>query len=250
MKALYKTINVNEQNLDKKYTFLFNDAIGQTIERDGYWENHITEVLSKNLKEGENCLDLGANFGYHTITMAKLVCSQGKVFSFEPMRLFHQMLCANVCLNELTNVYTFQSAVGKDKGTSHIPEPDLVNTGVNHGANSLSHQGQIVNVMPIDLYEFPKIKFIKLDVQGCELDTLKGAEKILKRDQPLFVVEIENDYLYKFNTNSLDLLNFIKNELNYHVYQLVNNYPVDHLCVPKDYKIDLEYNSCTLKLLN
>lgn len=246
----YKTVDITEFNLNKKYLFLDNDAIGNDIIRDGYWEKHITEVLTGLLSAGDNCLDIGANFGYHTITMANIVSDTGKVFAFEPMRLFFQQINANACINNLFNVTTYNCAVGETTDVCYIPEPNLMDNLVNHGDTSISKTSKIhqteTNVIYIDLLKLPKIKFIKLDVQGCELQVLKGAKNTIKKDKPALIVEIEPWQLAKFEVTPKQLIDYIKDELMYDIYQMVTKHPYDYLCVPKNSKINLNFNSFNL----
>lgn len=249
MKKLYTNTTVQEFGIEKQYLFFINDAIGQTIHREGHWESHLTELLTGLLKNGDNCLDIGANFGYHTITMAKLVGESGKVFAFEPMRLFHQQVGANACLNDLSNITVLNNAVGDSEESVFIPEPNLSSSTVNHGDTSIDNRsnGQQVKLIAIDSLELPKIKFLKLDVQGCELRALKGAKQLILRDKPCFIVEIESWQLKKFNCSPEDLIQFIKTELNYDIYQMMTKYPADFLCVPKDSKVNLNFKTFELK---
>lgn len=256
-KPVYTSVSLTEFNVDKNYIFLTNDAIGNTIIRDGSWEKHITELLTGYLKPDHNCLDIGANFGYHTVTMGLLTKEKGKVFAFEPMQLFFNQIKANLYLNGLTNVKIFKNAVGNKEENIFISEPNINPNHpiINHGITSITKHGtignkqDIVKMLTIDTIslELPKINFIKLDVQGCELLTLQGAKNKILKDNPLLVVEIEHPMLAQFGHTPEDLISFIKDELNYNIYQMVTSYPVDHLCVPKHLVPNLNFKTFYLK---
>jgi FkbM family methyltransferase len=250
MKSLFTTLSLTEFGINKNYAFLSNDAIGNTIKKEGCWEEHITELLVGYIKPTFNCLDIGANFGYHTITMGILTKGCGKVFSFEPMRLFYHQVNANAHLNELLNVQVFNNAVGDTEEYVFIPEPNIFsNKYVNHGDTSITKndKGQQVKMVIIDSVKLPTINFIKLDVQGCELPVLKGAKNKILKDKPVMIVEIEDFQLAKFGYTPQQLISFIKDDLGYDMYQMVTKYPADFLCVPQNSKINTQFKTFNLK---
>ena len=248
MKSIFTTISLTEFGLDKNYVFLSNDAIGDTVKREGCWEEHITELLVGYLKPTHNCLDIGANFGYHSVTMG-LLTKEGSVFSFEPMKLFYHQVNANAHLNKLSNVRVLNNAVGDSEREVFIPEPNT-NPGesINHGDTSISKNnvGQQVKMVVVDSLELPKINFIKLDVQGCELPVLKGAKNKILKDKPVMIVEIEDFQLAKFGYTPSDLISFIKEDLQYDMYQMMTKYPADFLCVPKGAKVNTNFKTFKL----
>lgn len=250
MNNIYTTVSITEFNLNKHYVFLNNDAIGNDVKNNGFWEKHITELLIGFLKPGYNCLDIGANFGYHTITMSLLVKDTGKIFAFEPMKLFYNQINANSNLNNLGNVFVYQNAVGNSKKEVYIKEPDILsNKIINHGDTSVSkvNTDQKVDMITIDSLDLPKINIIKLDVQGCELFVLQGAKNKILNDKPLMIVEIEDFQLKKFDCTPSQLIDFIKNDLGYDMYQMMTNYPVDFLCVPSNSNINLRFKNFFLR---
>jgi FkbM family methyltransferase len=250
MKSLFTTLSLTEFGFNKNYIFLSNDAIGNTIKQEGCWEEHITELLVGYIKPTYNCLDIGANFGYHTVTMGLLTKDCGKVFSFEPMRLFHDQVNANAYLNGLLNVQVFNNAVGDTNEHVFIPEPNTAsNETINHGDTSITknENGQRVKMVVIDSLNLPTINFIKLDVQGCELPVLKGAKSKILKDKPVIIVEIEDFQLAKFGYTPQELISFIKKDLEYDMYQMITKYPADFLCVPKNSKINTQFKTFSLK---
>src|SRR6266436_5284640 len=86
--------------------------IGRSL--DLYWEySEIeTKLFAQLLKPGHVVFEIGANIGCHTVPMARLIGDGGRVFAFEPQRIIHQMLCANIAQNGLFNVWAERKAVG------------------------------------------------------------------------------------------------------------------------------------------
>ena len=246
----YKTKSLTEYNINKHYIFLKNDAIGDHINRNNCWETHLTELLHGYLKEGYNCLDIGANFGYHSITMGELVGKTGNVFCFEPMLDFCNLISANSYLNNLNNIKVYNKAVGKNKDVVYVPQPNFeTDYPVNHGDTSITKTkiGKDVEMVKIDDLNLPKINFIKIDVQGCELDVLMGLKNKITNDKPLLIVEIEDSQVSKFNNTANDIIKYLQNELQYDLYQMMTDWPSDFLCVPKNSKINTQFKTFYLK---
>ena len=81
-------------------------------------------MFRQYVRPGWTVLEIGANMGAHTPSLAKMVGASGAVHAFEPQRILFQILCANVAINALTNVYTYHAAVGREAGTIVVPKLD------------------------------------------------------------------------------------------------------------------------------
>jgi len=109
------------------------------------------------------------------------------------------MLCANVILNGLTNVFAFQKAVGAL--VSVVTEgPTPIARAANLGSfaiGTLKGEGEVIMVAPLDdmLDTIKPIALLKVDVEGWERDVLIGAQKLIARDRPILYVE--NDRVEK-----------------------------------------------------
>ena len=103
---------------------LFNQQdtfVGRSLDLYGEWCEAEIDLLAQVLKPGDVVLDVGANIGSQTVPFAKFVGDSGRVVAFEPQRLVFQNLCANLALNALRNVVTYDAGVGKDAGWMHLP---------------------------------------------------------------------------------------------------------------------------------
>jgi FkbM family methyltransferase len=226
MKTKLTTFNGNT------FALLENDAISQHIFRGEEWEPHFRQVCEFILKPGDVCVDLGANFGFHTVTMGKLVGSTGKVYSFEILRIIFQQLCANVFLNQLENVYTFNNAIhNKIDDTVKVPDVDFVNDYVNIGDTKIGSGNNIVLTKTLDSLNLEKLKFIKMDIQGCELFALQGGVKTIENLRPIIFIELEDPHLRSFGYDSKTLIEYLFS-CGYMLARINNNYPCDHLAIP------------------
>ena len=101
--------------------YLANDLyVGRSLDRYGEWSEAEMELLRQVVRPGNVVLDIGANVGTHTIFLAQTVGPEGAVLAFEPQRMVFQILCANVALNGLPNVYTHHAAVGRRPGNIRV----------------------------------------------------------------------------------------------------------------------------------
>lgn len=224
-----------------KFLVLTNDALGQALINKGDFEPHFYNVAKNVIKEGDICLDCGANLGYHTVTMAKLVGKAGKVIAFEPLRVIYQQLNGNVFLNDLRNVITINAALGNKQDIIQMDYVDVDNpNGVNIGATKVGGRGDIVEMLPIDSVIKTAAAFIKIDVQGSEVFLLEGAAELIKNTRPVMFVEVENQWLRCFGQTSETLLNKIMS-LDYILVRINTEYPCDHVAIPREKKHLLEH---------
>ncbi len=200
---------------------------------------------------------MGANLGYHTVSLSKLVGNSGKVVAFEPQRITFQQLNCNIFLNKLDNVYTYNAAVGEENSEVYMEQVDYYKVvegyyGTNIGNTSISNNriGDKVSKITLDSLNLPKCNFIKLDIQGCELLALMGARNTILKHRPILFIEMEIQHLIKFNTTVEYLQQYIFT-LGYKIFRIDNDYPHDYICIPMDNVILLlNYQHKRLEILH
>jgi FkbM family methyltransferase len=170
-----------------------NDVyVGGSLLRYGEFSELEVEFLRPYLEPGAVVLDIGANIGALTIPFATLVGPKGVVIAFEPQRLCFQALNANVALNSLTNVVTFQRALGAEMGVLRVPltDPHMRN---NFGGLELSADanGEHVEVWTIDDMGLPAASLCKIDVEGMETQVLQGARGYIAEHKPALYLEAD-----------------------------------------------------------
>ena len=153
------------------------------------------------LKERPNpvILDVGANIGCFTTLLAR-VLPNSTIHAFEPQRHVFQILSGNIAINNLYNVHTVNCAVSNYNGTLDIEEPDPTKP-CDFGTYSLVHQNtytpsgkkRVCDVVTLDKYVekhgIERVDFIKIDVEGMDIDVLEGARKIIEAHKPILFVE-------------------------------------------------------------
>lgn len=159
------------------------------------------EVFKQIITKDHVVIDCGANIGAHTVLFSQLAKT---VYAFEPQRNIFHILCGNVALNELYNVNCYNIACG-DGG--EVPYQDIDMGQINNmGAGSLLDI-QSDKTIPTLRLDIP-CHFLKIDVEGMELQVLQGAQAMIRECHP--VIYLENDRPDK----SKQLIEFI-NSLGY-----------------------------------
>jgi len=157
-------------------------------------------VLDKGI-----AVDIGANCGMYTIPLAKMLREKGKVIAIEVERNNIELLKKNIKLNKINNVIVINKGCFSKKGEMLL-SLDKFGTG---GHSLLKKKGAKKEIIPVDTLDnilkslkINHIDIIKVDVMGVELETFKGAKKILKKSHPKIIFELLNkedkEEVYKF----------------------------------------------------
>ena len=152
---------------------------------------------------GVVALDVGANIGVHTLEWSKYLGADGVVHSFEAQERLYYALCGNVALNNSLNVHCHHAAVGAESGSLTMREPDYTQPA-SFGSYELrqhatseyigqaigeAHAQVKVPMLALDSLDLPRIDFVKIDVEGMEMEVLQGASGLLAQHRPLLLIE-------------------------------------------------------------
>lgn len=184
----------------------------------------VTKLLINSLNETDTFVDVGTHLGYFTCIAGKIL-TKGKVYGFEIDKHALNLLKKNIKLNNLTNIEVYNYAVSDKKGYVKIPKIDSPNPELSF-SNSSDDQDYL-SVRSINLDDFfKKVKgkpnVIKIDVEGAELLVLKGMKNLLEKENLKIFLEIHGRSLYKFNTNSKEIISYLKKR-GYFVYEIINH---------------------------
>ena len=230
---------------DRTYCLRKGDNSANIITTKKYYEPHITSIFKSLVMPGDCVIDLGANIGYHTIELSKLVGDSGKVIAAEPLKEVYLHLCTNLFLNYCFNVEVYNK-VCTDVGDSFFVMEEI-EWGNSGNCRIKKQKDQIDEIavpsFALDDLDCSKVSLVKMDVQGSEENVLKGANKLLTEVRPFFVVEIEEHHLMEFGSSSKKLLNkFIEHD--YVLHRIHTPYPCDHVAVPKE-KVTVDFSEIT-----
>lgn len=236
---------------DFDWSLFPGDSITKHIQSGKLWEPHLLEFMRLLIRPEFTCIDGGACFGWHSLEMARLA-HKGQVLAFEPHYPALELLHENIEKNGIKNVTIFRAALSNREHNAYLCNAydDLVNIGdsfikenycqtdfVGKAGKRLPLTGTIITCSSLDkIVTSTTVDFIKLDVQGYELQALQGATGILSRDKPVIAIEIEESCLLMNGYNTKVLVDYIRS-LGYEIFYLEFEYPCDHVCVHKD-KLD------------
>ncbi|WP_312760419.1 FkbM family methyltransferase [Pantoea brenneri] len=221
-----------------------NDAISQHLFTHGNWESWLVPITNEFIQGfiAPVVFDLGANLGAYTVPIALQVEKQkGQVYAFEPQKTIYYQLCGNIFLNRLDNVTALNYAVGHHSCFIDIAVPDYHKTH-NIGAFSMDEQfrtelgtqasmsnekDSIQLVKLDDIIPDNKVRFLKIDVEGLEIDVLRGALNFLEQNNfPPFSFEAWS--LPWFSEKRRELLTFIL-QLGYQIEHIqMDDYVAHH----------------------
>jgi FkbM family methyltransferase len=178
-----------------------NVGHGQWLLDHGNTSTVEAQSTYESIKDIENpvIFDVGANIGTYTTWMAKLF-PDGKVYCFEPQRSVFQMLCGNIAINNLYNCYTYNIAIGNADEPLLLQEPDYFQSNdfgtfslIEDKISNKSGVKIITDVLKLDTffekYQLERVDLIKIDVEGMDIDVLKGAQNIIKKYNPVIFIE-------------------------------------------------------------
>lgn len=161
----------------------------------GSYEASIQREFQAAIRPGSVVYDVGANVGFYTLLSSRLTGPSGSVYAFEPAPGNIEALRRHISLNKAANVTLFPAAVSSVSGTEGF------DPGAHRFIGRLSDSGTLrVEVVTLDELvakgDVQPPEVIKIDVEGSELEVLRGAGAILERYHPvlLLATHSETDY--------------------------------------------------------
>lgn len=187
-------------------------GIESSIFENGIYEEGTLNAFESIIKKGDIVFDLGANIGLTSIYASMLTGKAGKVYSFEAHPGTFNILKYNIEINKCENIIPLNYAISDSSGIGMIYE----NLDVNRGAASLIKKNHFQKSFKIrtisidqftDKYKINRIDFIKMDIEGFELNAIKGMQNFLKvKSKPILCIELSFDVNTAETINELFLI--------------------------------------------
>ena len=185
-------------------------------------ERYIVTKLLRIIQQGDICWDIGANIGFYTCLLALQVGETGAVVAFEPAARTCGYLHENVSLNGFMNVTVINKGIGDKPEQRHLYYSEA---GLAEGTASLKYTdrraaSERVTLDTIDnlVRELPTPDFIKIDVEGYQLEALRGGEHCLKMHAPLLVAELKD--VGETNRATFEEIEDYISNLGYQLYEI------------------------------
>ena len=155
-----------------------SSPVARSLQRYGEWAEQELNLLSGLIEEGQSVLEFGGEYGAHTLWFAQAVGEKGKVHVAEPRRLPFQQLCANVAINQLTNVYTHSHWLGR-------ADAQVFLSSLSGGVVAHGEEDETVNTVTLDSLDLQSLDLLKINLPGSLVDLLLGAAETIRKHRPI-----------------------------------------------------------------
>lgn len=212
------------------------DTVGRVIAVSGVWEPHVTALVGVLVSPADVVVDVGAHIGYYTLLAARLVGERGHVYAVEPSRARCAELHANLVRNDMKHVTVLELAAGSQDGVATLYEAPRTNTSastvlpdpVGVGAATTEYSPTRVPVTRVDTCipagHVERVRLVKIDVEGFEVEVLNGLDRVLDAGKPLcLVVEISPEW----SPSSPAFLERLCDKQGFVPYRISNTYTLD-----------------------
>lgn len=196
-----------------------NDHLSLDIYLDRAYEPLESAALRSILKINDIVIDIGANVGYYSALMSSGVGPHGTVYAFEPGLSTYKKLIQTIHMLKLSNVKPFNAAIGESRGVAnffHSLSGDDAQQSLLPREGMKNSKGSAGQVEIISLGDFlfennvNDVAFLKCDVEGYEVHVLRGAENLLKGDNPpILLIEVNKPALDASNSSVHDLFKLL-----------------------------------------
>jgi FkbM family methyltransferase len=210
LRSLAQSFAATLQRYDCRYGAMFalpsDNVIGKSLRIYGEWAEHELSILRPFISGGATVVDVGANIGTHTLPFSRWV-ETGSVVAIEAQPAICDILRLNCRQNGCANVRIVNAICGEGRRYVEF-QPDYANDenfgGISFaGARSDTRsavrrlvdrlRASAVSSIPVvtldHLCRSQTVSFIKLDVEGMELDALHGSQKLIARCRPVIAFE-------------------------------------------------------------
>lgn len=217
-RSLYKT-------KENYYFWLDSEKyLDKSIIEHGFFEKESTASVERIVKDGDVVLDIGANIGYYSVILSKLVGSKGIVHAFEPVKSYREVLKENLIANKIKNtkIYPFGFSDKKEDLDIYIGNSSATLHWVADGKPLFQEKIKLTTLDDFSKKnKLDRIDFIKIDVDGHEPSFLKGAWNTLEKFNPVILLEVNQENYLKAGYTVWDFYDLLKSN-NYKIYNEEN----------------------------
>lgn len=186
-----------------------DDAISWYLQQGLPPEPEVVHLMSRVVQTGDFVVDAGANVGFFSLLLSQYVGESGNVLAFEPGLNNLTKLARNIEHNKATNIKVCEQplAAGEKPVTFHLSRDSGINACWPNGT-VMASMDLLATTLSNACEATPKL--IKMDIEGSELEALKGAEALLAR-RPLYIVmEFNESALAAMGASPEDIRKFMR----------------------------------------
>lgn len=169
------------------------------LQEQGDWFEDEIRFLRHLVQPGQTVVDIGANLGVYTLSMARRVGPQGRVWAFEPACRTAELLAHSIRSNGFTQVRLEQKALSNRSGSGLLllqSQPELHALAASDLAERHDEgASEVVELTSLDEFfdghGWPAVDIVKMDAEGEEARIIEGGERFLRAQSPLVLLEIK-----------------------------------------------------------
>jgi FkbM family methyltransferase len=195
------------------------DLVSRTILETGVWEPQSLQSVADHLSQNATFIDVGAHIGYYSLRAANWIGQNGHVIAVEPNPQTLPKLRGNIAANDARAVTVWPVACSDRESTLELYAAPERNTGESSlSKENASQEGSAVTAYsvrarPLDAIvkesKVDRVDVIKIDVEGAELQVLKGAAQTLTDYRPVLVIELEPAQLKSMGASVEEVTQFL-----------------------------------------
>ncbi|MDF1737813.1 MAG: FkbM family methyltransferase [Verrucomicrobiales bacterium] len=181
-------------------------------------EPDTASFIDECVQKGDVCLDIGAHKGVVTHMLTKRVGEKGAVIAFEPQKELFEWLKRMISSFRFSNVTVEAVALAEKSGNRTLYRSGVTRSGSLTEDSDTHLESITVEAIALDDYcessSLDEISFVKIDVDGFELQVLEGGARTLRKFKPILLVEISDKDLTPV-TSLLGKLGYGESEFEY-----------------------------------
>lgn len=224
-KETVKTLRFN----NKKFKLLLNPNNGYvdaSIYAFKVFEKDILTKAVKYIKKDSVIFDIGANIGQHSIIFS---LHGSHVYSFEPNNFIFEQFVKSISLNGISNITPLNYGIASEENVYDLyVNPKNVGNATLIKKNDFKHIK--VNIKTLENFHqhIDKVDFVKIDVEGFELEVILGNQGFFEKFKPFVWLEFTPEW-YKESKFTLTQLDDLIKKLDYKIYSFQRNQQIDNL---------------------
>jgi FkbM family methyltransferase len=190
--------------------FLYDSAAFNNFLQHNSHEAGEVRFLESVIRPGMKVIDVGANIGITSVTIARKIGKDGKLYSFEPVPEYFRVLQQNLYSNQIENAEAFPLALSDRTGETEFYLKEL-SSGIVFEKEAKKTRVSTVTIDSfLQQHEVERIDLINMDCEGSELSVLRGAKQTLRKNKVSIFCEIHHDFLKQLGQSIGDVVKYLQ----------------------------------------
>jgi FkbM family methyltransferase len=204
------------------------DHVQRHIYFMGVYEPVESHLFSRLVKNGWTVFDVGSNVGQYALLASPLVGKSGGVHAFEPVPHNFDRARRHLTLNHVVNVFLHRLAAWHERTEVQLGlASDMTENAGSYSVGAVSGTAVVpvkAQSIPLDDYvadrQIERVDLVKMDIEGAELNALRGFVKTLRRDRPVILMEVNRVACLRAGYEPAQLWELLIDQLGYRVWKI------------------------------